>query len=306
MRRCAWFVIVVAAIVSCVEVPDIETRVLGGSGGGGAAFSGGAGALGGAGNVGNNSFGGVGFPMPMPVPIGGMASAGMPGTGGMGTGGMPPPLGYCDGMTPEPLPMVMTDRFAASGYYETSWQELTPAAAPCADRPDGAQGQCMGFTWAPVTRTWVGLLYQYPPNNWDGPGLCIQEGATQISFFARGEEGGEVVEFSAVNVVVPVVLEKFWTQFTIDLEGIDYNDFSFESGGVRGAFSIVLTRLDDDLLSKTIYIDDVQWLQDGVEVGGAGGAPASAGNGGAPPSGGMGGAVDSAGGAGAGGVGGLP
>jgi hypothetical protein len=163
----------------------------------------------------------------------------------------------------------------------------------------------MRFTWAPLTLTWVGLLFQYPANNWDGTGLCMEEGANQVSFYARGDQGGEVVDFLALDVVASTVLTTTWTRYTIDLRGVDYNDFFFESGGVRGAFSIVLTRAADDLTAKTIYVDDVQWLQAEETAGGAGGASgvggatASAGNGGA-------GGAEPWGNAGAAGAGGHP
>ncbi len=203
-----------------------------------------------------------------------------PASGGQASVPEPPALADCDDMPAEPLPLIVTDSYAASGYYESSAQELTPSALPCQDRPEGAVGECLGFSWTPLSLTWVGLLFQYPANNWDGPGLCIEEGANQVSFYARGEVGGEVVDFSVVDVVLSTVLNASWTRYSIDLEGIDYNDHFLEAGGVRGAFSVVLTRSEDDLEPKTVYIDDVQWLRAEVgtggagDAGGAGGAPA--------------------------------
>lgn len=282
--------LVAATAVSCVTIPDIETRVIetpgaaGGLGGGGA-FAGGAG-----GTVGFGGFGGSAT-MPfggMPLPFGGTQSAGMPGTGGIataGTGGSP--LAYCDVMTREPLPMVVTNRFIASGYYDTSWQELMQIQEPCADRPNGAAGQCLGFTWSPLMRTWVGLLLQYPADNWTGPGLCIAEGANLVSFAARGAVGGERVDFSVLGAVTSTKLEPTWTRYDIDLRGVDYNDYNPQPG-VRGAFSIVLIRDENDLGSKTIYVDDMQWLHVDAPIGGAGGADGAGGAGG--DSAGMGGA----------------
>jgi hypothetical protein len=41
---------------------------------------------------------------------------------------------------------------------------------------------------------WAGLYWQHPDNNWgDEPGVDLT-GAKRISFYARGERGGEIVE----------------------------------------------------------------------------------------------------------------
>ncbi len=88
--------------------------------------------------------------------------------------------------------------------------------------PDGvgrssgdAKGGCWKVNYAPFPRAlepdtsgsmtigggpgygWAGAFWQYPANNWGsrGGGYPIPPGATKVSFWARGKDGGELVLF---------------------------------------------------------------------------------------------------------------
>lgn len=88
---------------------------------------------------------------------------------------------------------------------------------------------------------WVGIYWQNPENNWGSKdGGFNLSGAKNLTFWARGEKGSEtVVRFgiggiggiypdSAKAEIGPVVLEKEWKQYSIDLTNID---LSYISGG---------------------------------------------------------------------------
>ena len=79
---------------------------------------------------------------------------------------------------------------------------------------------------------WAGVYWQNPANNWgtiDG-GFDLSK-ASKLTFWARGAKGGERIEEFKVGgimgeysdsdsaVIGPVVLEKEWKQYTIDLKG---------------------------------------------------------------------------------------
>ena len=111
---------------------------------------------------------------------------------------------------------------------------------------------------------WAGIYWQNPPNNWGTrPGGYDLTGAKKLTFWARGEKGGERIEEfkiggitgeyadSDVAGIGPVVLTTDWQQFTIDLEG---KDLSSISGGFCWA-----TNLDVNPDGATFYLDDIRY-----------------------------------------------
>ncbi len=111
---------------------------------------------------------------------------------------------------------------------------------------------------------WAGIYWQNPPNNWGTrPGGYDLTGAKKLTFWARGEKGGERIEEfkiggitgeyadSDVAGIGPVVLTAEWQQFTIDLEG---KDLSSISGGFCWA-----TNLDVNPDGATFYLDDIRY-----------------------------------------------
>ena len=83
--------------------------------------------------------------------------------------------------------------------------------------------------------SWGGVVWQNPDNNWgDKPGGFNLTGAKALTFWARGDKGGEKVNFSfgligkdkpfsdtASGKLDGVTLSKDWTKYTIDLTGKD-------------------------------------------------------------------------------------
>lgn len=93
---------------------------------------------------------------------------------------------------------------------------------------------------------WAGIYWQYPETNWgDKPGLNLT-GAKKISFYAKGERGGEIVKFISGGIDTPgkmfrdsfkrsegdTVLTNTWKRYEIDLSGEDLSS-------VIGAFAWV-------------------------------------------------------------------
>ena len=111
---------------------------------------------------------------------------------------------------------------------------------------------------------WAGIYWQNPPNNWGTrPGGYDLTGAKKLTFWARGDKGGERIEEfkiggitgeyadSDVAGIGPVVLTTEWQEFTIDLEG---KDLSSISGGFCWA-----TNLDVNPEGATFYLDDIRY-----------------------------------------------
>ena len=109
---------------------------------------------------------------------------------------------------------------------------------------------------------WTGIFWQQPANNWgDKKGGFDLSGAKKLTFWAKGEKGGEkIAEFkmggitgeypdSDSSVIGPIELTNKWQQFSIDLDG---KDLSYIIGGFCFAAS-----KDDNSNGFVIYLDDI-------------------------------------------------
>ena len=115
-------------------------------------------------------------------------------------------------------------------------------------------------------RNWAGVYWLNPADNWgDRKGGYNLTGAQRLSFFARGEKGGErIEEFKIGGVgrgmdypdsdsafIGPVILTKEWKEYTIDLRG---KDLSYISGGFAW-----VSNTDANPEACVFYLDDIQY-----------------------------------------------
>ena len=106
---------------------------------------------------------------------------------------------------------------------------------------------------------WAGIYWQDPKGNWgDKEGGYNLSGATNLSFWARGENGGEKSEFMigglgslkpSVSIGV-ITLTKEWKQYTINLSG--------NLSRITGGFCWVTGKADNPH-GCTIYLDDIRY-----------------------------------------------
>jgi len=114
---------------------------------------------------------------------------------------------------------------------------------------------------------WAGIYWQNPANNWGSKDGGINlSGATKLTFWARGEKGGERIEEFKVGGIMgqysdsdsaslsPVVLTNEWKQYTIDLRG---KDLYYIIGGFAWA-----TNVDVNPEGVTFYLDDIRYEKD--------------------------------------------
>jgi hypothetical protein len=111
---------------------------------------------------------------------------------------------------------------------------------------------------------WAGIYWQNPANNWGvvDAGYDLSK-ATKFTFWARGAKGGERIEEFKVGGIMgefsdsdtatigPVVLNKEWTQYTIDLKG---KDMSYIIGGFCWT-----TNVDVNPEGATFYLDEIKY-----------------------------------------------
>ncbi len=164
-------------------------------------------------------------------------------------------------LTPATFPFAADDYWAPSGFMGDG---ETPGAIEVTDNAcDGARagegrGICRRFVWTRGTVGWAGIFWQYPDANWGTlPGLPVPAGASEVSFYAWGETGAEVVKFlvgigDADGFAVETgdnTLSTEPTRYTVDLSGETVGDDVVGGfGWVSGEGEVV-----------TFYIDDIQW-----------------------------------------------
>ena len=111
---------------------------------------------------------------------------------------------------------------------------------------------------------WGGVVWQNPANDWgDLPGGWNLTGAKKLTFWARGDKGGENVSFllgllgkdktysdTATGKLGPVTLTKEWKQYTLDLTGKDLLQ-------IKTGFAWTLAASGQPV---TFYLDDI-WYE---------------------------------------------
>lgn len=114
---------------------------------------------------------------------------------------------------------------------------------------------------------WAGIYWQQPANNWGtvpNAGFNLQ-GATKLTFWARGDKGGETInEFKVGGIssgehidsdsvsIGPVQLSKEWKQYEVDLRG---KDLSYIIGGFAWATNIDV----NDPEGVVFYLDEIKY-----------------------------------------------
>ena len=110
---------------------------------------------------------------------------------------------------------------------------------------------------------WHGVIWMDPPNDWgDQPGGYNLTGAKKLSFWVRGEKGGETVNFkfgiiaegakfhdSATGETGDLPLTTEWTEHSIDLTGASLTR-------IKTGFVWMLAPQSP---SVTFYLDDIRY-----------------------------------------------
>ncbi len=111
---------------------------------------------------------------------------------------------------------------------------------------------------------WAGVYWQNPANNWGNrKGGFNLTGANKLTFWAKGDKGGERIEEIKVGgltgdypdsdtaVIGPIILTPEWKQYSIDLRG---KDLTYISGGLAWS-----TNVDVNPQTCIFYLDDIRF-----------------------------------------------
>jgi hypothetical protein len=199
----------------------------------------------------------------------GKSSGGTAGTatGTAGTnaaGGTAPATAYCDNVAKSPLPYTVNEGFQPSGWQGDTTAVSAAAVAPdgCAARAAGSVGMCSTWKYTPnaTTPLWSGVTWS---KMWDAgythPNVCLAAGATKVTFQAKGALGGETVTFSAAGAAeIPFTLTNAWKEYTIPLNGVQYNTFA---DGVDSGFFWKVAPPTPNGAPVTFFVDDIQFVK---------------------------------------------
>lgn len=112
---------------------------------------------------------------------------------------------------------------------------------------------------------WAGIYWQHPANNWgDKRGGFDLSAYSKMSFEARGEAGGEVIDKFFIGGITgqteegdsdeasisPVTLTKEWKKYEISLKGLDMSH-------IIGGFGFA-ANADANPSGFTLYVDNVK------------------------------------------------
>lgn len=133
------------------------------------------------------------------------------------------------------LPLVIYSDGAGGAYSPSGWMGNAGAISmdpACTDSPKSGAA-CLKIQYS-ASDNWGGIAYQSPANDWgDQPGGYDLTGAKRLSFWARGENGGEKIEIKVGTiernkkyhdtaiVARPITLTKDWRKYEVDLTGKD-------------------------------------------------------------------------------------
>jgi len=158
---------------------------------------------------------------------------------------------YAEGEKPQP--------FIPAGYMgNTGAIAMDPASTV---KPHSGS-LCLKVSYS-ANDNWGGVVWQSPANNWgDQPGGYDLSGAKKLTFWARGEAGGETVTFlygligadktyhdSGSAKLENIHLTSDWKQYTMDLSGKDLTN-------VITGFAWTLAGAGHPL---TFYLDDIRY-----------------------------------------------
>jgi outer membrane protein OmpA-like peptidoglycan-associated protein len=155
------------------------------------------------------------------------------------------------------------DHYVPSGYMGDSNMILSGAYVPTHD----GSGPCLRVNYRPSgAMGWSGVYWQQPANNWaDIPGNAGYDlrGASRLTFWARGDKGGEKIHEFRIGGIVgrypdsdaasigPITLSQDWKRYEIDVSDKDLRH-------IIGGFGLFVNKYDAPN-GMVFYLDDIAY-----------------------------------------------
>lgn len=133
------------------------------------------------------------------------------------------------------LPVVVFADNAEPTWIPSGWMGNIAAIRATPDHAENPRSGARSFRFDYLANDGFGAIaWQFPANDWgDEPGSINVTGATKLTFYARGQEGGERVEFKfgildrskrypdSASGGIAVTLAREWKRYEIDVSGLD-------------------------------------------------------------------------------------
>jgi len=174
---------------------------------------------------------------------------------------------------PTPKLVVLQDNTAHNHYVLSGFMPTGKCVAANDAWQDNCQEgrRCLQVTYdADCSRKdqgWAGMYWLSPANNWgDQKGGTISPALKNLVFWARGQQGGEVIDSFKVGGITgeghkfpdsdtagigPITLTKEWQQYSVDLRG---KDLSHIGGGFAWA-----ANTQDNPQGVKFYLDNIYY-----------------------------------------------
>ena len=167
-------------------------------------------------------------------------------------------------VTPAKLPLVLYDEASRvdAPYIPAGYMGNTKVVKMTLDHGENPHSgaTCLKVEYRD-SKDWAGVVWQHPAHDWgEQPGGWNWTGAKRLTFWARGERGGERISFefgllkpdkpfhdSASGKLANVQLTSEWKQYSIDLAGKDLSRIKTGFAWVHAA----------EGRPMTFYLDDV-------------------------------------------------
>ncbi|MDD4879568.1 MAG: hypothetical protein PHR22_03845 [Candidatus Omnitrophica bacterium] len=136
--------------------------------------------------------------------------------------------------------LVVYDDSKAGAYSPSGWMgDLGSVQVDASSAVKPRSGRyCMRWKYDTTKKGkegWAGVYWQYPANNWGTKKGMDLTGYKKLSFWIRGEAGGEVIDVKVGGItgdfpdtcskeLKGLRLSKDWKQYTVDLSGCDLSN----------------------------------------------------------------------------------
>ena len=168
-----------------------------------------------------------------------------------------------------PGAFVVDDTYAASGFEGggTVAGTITDDQT-CPARAGDGRGHCHHIQWSPGTKSWGGVVWQFPGNNWGSmPGFAMPPGYGQVRFWAWGKSGGEQLSFLVgLGAGGP---DKFQQRLDVTLTAQPQLYVLGVSGAYRDKVVSAFGWVTSAAVAQTFYVDDIAWTGDAEGDGSA-------------------------------------
>jgi hypothetical protein len=134
---------------------------------------------------------------------------------------------------------------------------------------DAAPPPCYAFAYNPLCTTtacWGGVIFTHSAGGMFDPGVCIEPGATRVTFKAKASRPDARVKFGSIREGMGttefyVIITTDWASYEVAIPADEpYNAYSLGATGVWNGFSVILEP-GDHPGGTYIYIKDVVWTK---------------------------------------------